>query len=71
MNALATPPESSPRTDVIEKRLAELRHEYEAGQAQLGALEQRTRELKNTMMRISGAITVLEEVLAERQAIGE
>lgn len=71
MNALATPSAQSPQTDGIKKRLAELRHEYEAGQAQLDALEQRTRELKNTMLRISGAITVLEEVLAERQAAGE
>lgn len=71
MNALATPTGSSPQTDVIEKRLTELRREYEAGQAQLSALEQRARELKNTMLRITGAITVLEEVIAERQAIGE
>lgn len=71
MNASATPPGSSPQTDAIERRLADLRHEYEAGQTQLNALEQRTRDLKNTMLRISGAIAVLEELLAERKAMGE
>ncbi|MFC5743224.1 hypothetical protein [Dyella tabacisoli] len=52
----------------IEQRIAVLRQEYEAGQAQLRALEQRTRDLQNTMLRISGAITVLEELLSEEQA---
>jgi prefoldin subunit 5 len=47
------------------QRLAFLREEYEAGQAQLRALEQRTRELQNTMLRIAGAIAVLEELSAE------
>lgn len=49
----------------IAQRLAFLREEYEAGQAQLRALEQRTRELQNTMLRIAGAIAVLEELSAE------
>lgn len=49
----------------IGQRLAFLREEYEAGQAQLRALEQRTRELQNTMLRIAGAIAVLEELSAE------
>lgn len=49
----------------IPQRLASLREEYEAGQAQLRTLEQRTRELQNTMLRIAGAIAVLEELSAE------
>lgn len=52
----------------IERRIADLRQEYEAGQTQLRALDQRTRELQNTMQRIAGAITVLEELLADRRA---
>ncbi|QAU25540.1 hypothetical protein EO087_14235 [Dyella sp. M7H15-1] len=49
----------------IEQRLMALRQEYETGQAQLRALEQRTRELKDTLQRISGAIAVLEELAAD------
>jgi hypothetical protein len=53
-----------------EQRLVELRQEYEAGQAQMRALEQRTRDLRETMLRISGAIAVLEELLADEKAGG-
>ncbi|WP_266168309.1 hypothetical protein [Dyella subtropica] len=52
----------------LEQRLAVLRQEYEAGQTQLRALEQRSRDLQNTMLRIHGAITVLEDLLAEESA---
>lgn len=51
-----------------EQRLMALRQEYEAGQAQMGALEQPTRELHETMLRISGAIAVLEDLLADEKA---
>lgn len=57
--------------EMLEQRLTVLRQEYEAGQSQLRALEQREADLRNTMLRISGAITVLEEMLAEERAIGE
>ena len=43
-------------------RLDELRAEYESGAAQLEQLEQRTQDLKKTLLRISGAIQVLEEL---------
>lgn len=69
MNARAASNGPWPHADTIERRLVELHQEHEAGQAQLNALEQRTHELKNTMMRISGAITVLEELMAERRAM--
>lgn len=52
----------------FERRLADLRQEYEAGQTQLRALDQRTRDLQNTMQRIAGAIAVLEELLADERA---
>ena len=53
------------------QRLAELRQEHEAGQAQLRALDQRARELQNTLLRIAGAIAVLEEMEAEARAAGD
>lgn len=45
-------------------RLKELKEEYKKGQERLIALEQETTGLGNTMLRISGAIQVLEELLA-------
>jgi prefoldin subunit 5 len=58
-----TPP--MPSADKLEQRLNELRRENEAGEAQLRALTQRTEELQRTLMRIRGAIQVLEELLEE------
>ncbi|GAA5787147.1 hypothetical protein GCM10007860_33680 [Chitiniphilus shinanonensis] len=48
----------------IEARLATLRGELESGQQVLADLEQRHAEVTHTMQRISGAIQVLEELLA-------
>ena len=45
------------------QRITQLRAEYEAGEQQLAALEAREADLKKTMLRISGAIQVLEELL--------
>ena len=47
----------------LEQRLAELKAEYQAGQKMLAELEARQAELRQTMLRISGAIQVLEEEL--------
>jgi prefoldin subunit 5 len=47
-------------------RLAELRAEYEAGQKMLAELDAKRQEVRDTMLRISGAIQVLEE-LAQAQ----
>jgi prefoldin subunit 5 len=52
---------------LIEQRLIQLREEYESGQRQMSALEQRTRELRETMLRISGAIAALEEMLEDKK----
>lgn len=46
----------------VEVRLAELRTEYEKGQVRLQQLESELRVLRETMLRISGAIQVLEEL---------
>jgi hypothetical protein len=53
------------RTDAhLLRRLHELKAEYDSGQKQLAMLEARTLELRNTLLRISGAIQVLEELAA-------
>jgi prefoldin subunit 5 len=48
----------------IETRLAELKREYQAGEEQLRELVQREAALRETLLRISGAIQVLEELRA-------
>jgi hypothetical protein len=48
----------------IAKRLAELRSEREAGERILAALERRQQECHETLLRIGGAIQVLEELEA-------
>ncbi|HEY8375468.1 MAG TPA: hypothetical protein VIK91_03220 [Nannocystis sp.] len=49
---------------MIESRLAELRREFEAGQKLLRELEGKQMEVRDTMLRIGGAMQVLEELLA-------
>ncbi len=49
----------------LEQRLTDLRAEYQAGQKVLADLEARQKEVYQTMLRISGAIQVLEELLAQ------
>jgi len=46
----------------IEARLAELKREYRAGQDHLRELVEREAALRDTLLRISGAIQVLEEI---------
>ncbi len=48
----------------IKQRLQELKAEYEAGQNMLSELETKQANLQQTLLRISGAIQVLEELLA-------
>ena len=49
--------------DHLTRRLEQLRHEYESGQHMLADLETRQTNLRHTLLRISGAIQVLEELL--------
>lgn len=49
-------------SDQIERRLAELRAELRKGQEELAALERRRGEVRDTVLRISGAIQALEEL---------
>jgi hypothetical protein len=46
----------------MDSRLLTLKKEFEKGQEELNRLEQRRQELYATMLRISGAIQVLEEL---------
>ena len=48
----------------IEQRLAGLKNEYDKGQAQLRQLESQANSLRETLLRISGAIMVLEELVS-------
>lgn len=47
----------------IETRLQQLRAELESGQRLLGELEAQQASLRSTLLRISGAMQVLEELL--------
>ena len=49
----------------LEQRLKDLKAEFESGQKMLADLEAREANLRETLMRISGAIQVLEEMLAQ------
>jgi hypothetical protein len=55
----------------MQSRLAELRQEYQRGQGQLHELIQQEAVLRETLLRISGAIQVLEEMLAQGQATAD
>jgi chaperonin cofactor prefoldin len=48
----------------MKERLGQLRIEYEKGRQQLAALEHQRQEIETTLLRISGAIQVLEELTA-------
>jgi hypothetical protein len=48
----------------LETRLRELRSELESGRALLEDIETKKTNLQSTLLRISGAIQVLEELLA-------
>lgn len=49
----------------LEQRLQSLKAEFESGQKMLADLEAKQANLRDTLLRISGAIQVLEEVLNE------
>lgn len=53
--------------DVIRGRLGELREQRASGQSVLLRLQAKQRELEATLLRIDGAIQVLEELLAGQQ----
>ena len=48
----------------VQERLRELRNELESGRTLLDEMETKKANLQSTLLRISGAIQVLEELLA-------
>ena len=56
--------------DRLQSRLGKLRDEFARGQEQLIQTEARARELRETLLRIAGAIQVLEEELDAPQGTG-
>jgi hypothetical protein len=51
--------------DEVQARLELLRKEWETGETRLRELERQQAQLSETMLRISGAIQVLEELIAD------
>lgn len=49
----------------IEQRRAELQAEYEKGQQVLASMNKEQQTLEQTLLRISGAMLVLQELLAQ------
>ena len=49
----------------LERRLDDLKTEYEAGQKMLAELEIKQAALRETLLRIAGAVQVLEEELGQ------
>jgi prefoldin subunit 5 len=49
-------------------RLDELKKEFETGQSQLQELDRQQTRLRETLLRISGAIQILEEMLASENS---
>jgi len=49
----------------LEERLNKLKSEFESGQKMLSELDAKAGNLRETLLRISGAIQVLEEELKE------
>jgi predicted nuclease with TOPRIM domain len=52
-------------------RLAELRGDYQLGQARLAELDREQAALRETLLRINGAMQVLEELLGQVDANGQ
>ena len=49
----------------LQERLGRLKSEYASGQTVLAELEAKQSQVKETLLRISGAIQVLEEMIGE------
>jgi prefoldin subunit 5 len=54
--------------DQVTNRLEELRKELEKGRQRLESLDRERQEVRDTMLRISGAIQVLEELRTQEAA---
>ena len=52
----------------LETRLTELKAEFEKGRQRLEELDKESTEVRNTLLRIGGAIQVLEEELQKNDS---
>lgn len=52
----------------VAKRLEELRQDWSTGQQRLESLDNERQRLRETLLRIAGAIQVLEELMRETDA---
>ena len=55
----------------VEQRLLQLQQEYASGQQMLADLDAKRANLQQTLLRISGAIQVLRELLADSAAAAD
>lgn len=55
----------------LEKRLTELKAEFEQGEKMLSDLDAKREQVSQTMLRISGAIQVIEEMLKEEESTSD
>jgi len=55
--------------DAIQKRLDDLKTEYNQGEKILAELDARREKTVQSLLRISGAMQVLEELLAEEENV--
>jgi hypothetical protein len=55
----------------MQSRLDTLRSELETGEAEYQQLQARETHLRETLLRISGAVQVLEELLSNEQRLGQ
>lgn len=62
--------ETLPLPQRLEQRLKALRQELETGEKMLAGLDARRLELQQTILRIGGAIQVLEEFIGDAEASG-
>lgn len=53
----------------LKERLQSLKSEFAVGQQKLAELEAQEANLRNTLLRISGAIQVLEEELGQTESL--
>ncbi len=53
--------------ELLQNRLQQLKSEYATGQTVMTELRKKQENLQETLLRISGAIQVLEELLAEER----
>jgi len=55
----------------FEERLSQLKDQYASGQRELEKLQQKENEIQVTMLKISGAVQVLEEELEKAKKSSE